>query len=98
MGRSFRSEARMARLSSQIDRKDAEFQQRLAHHRALADDLRAQLADKGLGGPERSRTKHTERGKLLPRERVRTLLDPGSPFLEISPLAANGLYDDAAPG
>src|SRR6056297_1420978 len=98
MGRSFRSEARMARLSSQIDRKDAEFQQRLAHHRALADDLRAQLSDKGLGGPERSRTKHTERGKLLPRERVRTLLDPGSPFLEISPLAAHELYDDAAPG
>ena len=88
----------MARLSSQIDRKDAEFQQRLAHHRALAEELRAQLADKGLGGPERSRTKHTERGKLLPRERVRALLDPGSPFLEISPLAANGLYDDAAPG
>ncbi|MEE4637725.1 MAG: carboxyl transferase domain-containing protein [Wenzhouxiangella sp.] len=88
----------MARLSSQIDRKDAEFQQRLTHHRALAEALRAQLADKGLGGPERSRTKHTERGKLLPRERVRALLDPGSPFLEISPLAANGLYDDAAPG
>ncbi|NDY96624.1 carboxyl transferase domain-containing protein [Wenzhouxiangella limi] len=88
----------MARLSSQIDRKNAEFQQRLAHHRALADELRAQLSDKGLGGPERSRTKHTERGKLLPRERVRALLDPGSPLLEISPLAANGLYDDAAPG
>ncbi|MEE4295169.1 MAG: carboxyl transferase domain-containing protein [Wenzhouxiangella sp.] len=88
----------MARLSSQIDRKDAEFQQRLAHHQALADALHAQLAEKGLGGPERSRTKHTERGKLLPRERVRALLDPGSPFLEISPLAANGLYDDAAPG
>jgi len=88
----------MARLSSQIDRKDAEFQQRLAHHRALAEELRAQLSDKGLGGPERSRTKHVERGKLLPRERVRALLDPGSPFLEISPLAANGLYDDDAPG
>ncbi|MFP4207134.1 MAG: carboxyl transferase domain-containing protein [Wenzhouxiangella sp.] len=88
----------MARLVSQIDRKDPEFQQRLAHHRALADDLRAHLADKGLGGPERSRAKHVERGKLLPRERVRVLLDPGSPFLEISPLAANGLYDDAAPG
>ena len=88
----------MARLSSQIDRKDAEFQQRLAHHRALAEELRAQLADKGLGGPERSRTKHTERGKLLPRERVRALLDPGSPFLEISPLAANGMYEGAAPG
>jgi 3-methylcrotonyl-CoA carboxylase beta subunit len=90
--------ARMARLVSHIDRKDPEFQQSLAHHRALADELRARLTETGLGGPERSRAKHTERGKLLPRERLRALLDPGSPFLEISPLAANGLYDDAAPG
>ena len=50
-----------------------------------------------LGGSEKSRERHVSRGKLLPRERVDTLLDPGSPFLEISPLAANGMYDDEAP-
>ena len=88
----------MARLETQINRKDADFTERLAHHRQLAEDLRARLSDNALGGPERARQKHLDRGKLLPRERVRTLLDPGSPFLEISPLAANGMYDDAAPG
>ena len=51
-----------------------------------------------LGGSEKSRERHVSRGKLLPRDRVDTLLDPGSPFLEISPLAANGLYDDECPG
>ena len=88
----------MARLDSHINRKDADFMQRSAHHRALAESLKARLTESAFGGPERARVKHTERGKLLPRERVRLLLDPGSPFLEISPLAANGLYDDAAPG
>src|SRR5690242_9772247 len=67
-------------------------------HRALVADLREQLAAAALGGSERSRARHVERGKLLPRERVDTLLDPGSPFLELSPLAAHGLYDGAAPG
>ncbi|TVQ36990.1 MAG: methylcrotonoyl-CoA carboxylase [Wenzhouxiangella sp.] len=88
----------MARLETHINRKDADFVERLAHHRQLAEDLRSRLSETGLGGPERARQKHLDRGKLLPRERVRTLLDPGSPFLEVSPLAANGLYDDAAPG
>ncbi len=50
-----------------------------------------------LGGGERARTRHTDRGKLLPRDRVDTLLDPGSPFLELSPLAAHGMYDGDAP-
>ena len=50
-----------------------------------------------LGGGERARQRHVDRGKLLPRERVDTLLDPGSPFLELSPLAAHGLYDGEAP-
>ena len=67
-------------------------------HAALVDDLRAKLAAVRLGGPERSRQRHVERGKLLPRERVDALLDPASPFLELSPLAALGMYDDAAPG
>ena len=55
----------------------------------------ARVAD---GGGEKARDKHTERGKLLPRDRITALLDPGSPFLEIAPLAAEGMYDDAAPG
>jgi 3-methylcrotonyl-CoA carboxylase beta subunit len=66
-------------------------------HTALADELRARLAETGRGGPERARLRHVERGKLLPRDRVDTLLDPGSPFLELSALAANGMYDDEAP-
>jgi 3-methylcrotonyl-CoA carboxylase beta subunit len=69
-----------------------------AAHRELVDDLRTRLAAVRLGGPERSRTRHVERGKLLPRDRVDALLDPSSPFLELSPLAAHGMYDDAAPG
>jgi 3-methylcrotonyl-CoA carboxylase beta subunit len=64
----------------------------------LAADLREQLARTSVGGPEKAREKHLSRGKLLPRERVERLLDPGTPFLELSPLAAHGMYDDAAPG
>ena len=65
--------------------------------RALVDDLRARLASAREGGSESARRKHTDRGKLLVRERVDRLLDPGSPFLELSPLAATGMYDDAVP-
>jgi 3-methylcrotonyl-CoA carboxylase beta subunit len=65
---------------------------------ALIGDLKAKRAEAALGGPERARQRHTGRGKLLPRQRVATLLDPGAPFLELSPLAANGLYDDAIHG
>jgi 3-methylcrotonyl-CoA carboxylase beta subunit len=68
-----------------------------AHHSALAAELAGQLARVALGGGERARERHVSRGKLLPRERVDALLDPGSPFLELSPLAAHGLYDDEAP-
>jgi len=60
----------------------------------LTDDLDKLRATVALGGPERSRERHVERGKLLPRDRVMQLLDPGTPFLELSPLAAHGLYDD----
>jgi 3-methylcrotonyl-CoA carboxylase beta subunit len=67
-------------------------------HEKLVAELQAKLAAAALGGPERARKRHVERGKLLPRDRVDTLLDPGSPFLELSPLAANGLYDDQCPG
>src|SRR5579871_4833622 len=59
----------------------------------LVAELRARMATASLGGDERSRKRHTERGKLLPRDRVERLVDPGSPFLELSPLAAFGMYD-----
>jgi acetyl-CoA carboxylase carboxyltransferase component len=68
---------------------------------ALVAELRerqARLAGRGAGGDDRSIARHRERGKLPVRERIDLLLDPGSPFLELSPLAANGLYDDEAPG
>ncbi|MGB4136937.1 MAG: carboxyl transferase domain-containing protein, partial [Microbacterium sp.] len=64
---------------------------------ALAADLRERLARASLGGPERSRERHIARGKLLPRDRVDRLLDEGSPFLEVSPLAADGMYGGEAP-
>ena len=63
----------------------------------LVDDLRHRLAVVRQGGSEAARTKHTDRGKLLVRDRVDRLLDPGSPFLELSPLAATGMYADAVP-
>jgi 3-methylcrotonyl-CoA carboxylase beta subunit len=65
---------------------------------SLVSDLRAKLAQAAQGGSAAAREKHVARGKLLPRERVETLLDPGAPFLELSPLAALGLYDDEVPG
>ena len=68
-----------------------------AAHAGLAADLAEQLALVARGGGDRARQRHVDRGKLLPRERVDALLDPGSPFLELSPLAAHGLYDGEAP-
>ncbi|GAA0267489.1 propionyl-CoA carboxylase subunit beta [Alteraurantiacibacter aestuarii] len=85
-------------LSTKLDVTSEESRQRARHNRALAEELRAKVAKAALGGSERSRERHTARGKLLPRERVERLLDPGSPFLEIGQLAAGGLYDDAVPG
>src|ERR1700737_5541180 len=67
-------------------------------HRALVAQLRGKLAAAALGGPERPRTPRVGRGKPLPRDRVDGLLDPGSPLLEIAPLAADGMYDDECPG
>ncbi|BCO35243.1 methylcrotonoyl-CoA carboxylase [Mycobacterium heckeshornense] len=67
-------------------------------HRALVAQLREKLAAAALGGPQRARERHVARGKLLPRDRVDGLLDPGSPFLEVAPLAADGMYDDECPG
>ena len=85
-------------LRSRADPASEGFQRNTAEHAALAAELRARLAAAGRGGPERARERHAARGKLLPRDRVDALADPGSPFLELSPLAANGMYGDEAPG
>lgn len=84
-------------LSSQIDSRSDEFADNRAAMLAQVDALRAKLAAVQAGGGEAACTKHSARGKLLPRERVDALLDPGSPFLELSALAADGQYDDQAP-
>jgi len=85
-------------IRSQLDTRSDEFRSNSGHARALVADLRDRVARIALGGDETARAKHVARGKLLPRERVRKLLDPGSPFLEIGQLAALGLYGDEAPG
>jgi 3-methylcrotonyl-CoA carboxylase beta subunit len=84
--------------ASTIDPGSAEFAANAARMRALAEELQARRAQAAEGGPQRARERHVSRGKLLPRERVIRLLDPGSPFLELSPLAAFGMYDDAIHG
>jgi 3-methylcrotonyl-CoA carboxylase beta subunit len=84
-------------IESQIDTRSSDYAANAESMRALVADLHAQLHRVALGGGDKARQKHTERGKLLPRERIRALLDSGSPFLELSPLAAHGMYDDQAP-
>jgi 3-methylcrotonyl-CoA carboxylase beta subunit len=84
-------------IKSQIDTRSTDYAANAAHLSGLVEDLRRRMAKAALGGGEKARAKHTERGKLLPRERIRALLDPGSPFLELSPLAAEEMYDGAAP-
>src|SRR5271165_251078 len=84
-------------LPTQISPKDPAAQANAAAMRALVEDLRAKLNVIEQGGGKRARDKHKARGKLLPRERIALLLDPGSPFLELSPLAAYEVYDEAVP-
>jgi 3-methylcrotonyl-CoA carboxylase beta subunit len=81
-----------------ISGNDKKAESNAAVNSELAAELRRRVAAAALGGPEAIRSRHTARGKLLPRERVDRLLDPGSPFLEIGQLAAYGLYEDQAPG
>jgi 3-methylcrotonyl-CoA carboxylase beta subunit len=88
----------MPRIESQIDTRSAEFEANAAQLRHVVDDLKKTVQITAAGGGEKARKKHTERGKLLPRERIRALLDPGSPFLELSALAAHGMYEGQAPG
>jgi 3-methylcrotonyl-CoA carboxylase beta subunit len=88
----------LAILSSAIDTGGAEFGANAERMRALTAELQARRAEAALGGPEKARERHIGRGKLLPRDRVMNLIDRGSPFLELSPLAAFGMYDDAIHG
>ncbi len=85
-------------LESNVDLTSPQAQARAKLNRALAAELRERVAKAALGGDQKSRDRHTGRGKLLPRDRVERLLDPGSPFLELGQLAANGLYNDEVPG
>ncbi|NCP19750.1 MAG: methylcrotonoyl-CoA carboxylase [Erythrobacter sp.] len=80
-------------LTSMLDREAPDAKARFDHNKALASELREKVAEAALGGSEKHRERHVSRGKLLPRERVERLLDPGSPFLEIGQLAANGMYE-----
>jgi 3-methylcrotonyl-CoA carboxylase beta subunit len=87
----------MPAIRSQLNPRSAEFRANAERMRTLVNDLRQQVARATLGGGAEARDKHVARGKLLPRERVRALLDPGSPFLEVGQLAAHGMYGDEAP-
>ena len=85
-------------LGTAIDRASAGFRANDRHNRALAERLRADVAQAALGGGERARERHVSRGKLLPRARVEALLDLGAPFLEVGQLAAHGVYGGEVPG
>lgn len=85
------------RLGTRADVHGEAYRANTLAHMGEVAELRRRLATAALGGGETARARHTARGKLLPRERVDALLDPGSPFLEVAPLAADGLYDGAAP-
>ncbi|MCO1339638.1 methylcrotonoyl-CoA carboxylase [Kocuria polaris] len=87
----------METLPTHVDPASAAFAANEAGQRALAAELRERLARAARGGPEKSRQRHLSRGKLLPRDRVDHLLDDGSPFLEVAPLAAEDMYDGEAP-
>ena len=84
----------MPALDTKLNARSADFQANALAMRALVADLNAQVARAQEGGGEAACAKHAGRGKLLPRERVQMLLDPGTPFLELSPLAALGMYPD----
>ena len=83
--------------STAIDPRSSEFQENSEAMRRLVEDLRARQATVAEGGGSRAVEKHLSRGKLLPRERVRRLLDPGTPFLELSALAAHEVYEEPIP-
>ena len=84
----------MGVIASKLDTRDAAYGENFAHWQARVAALKEVVAAVKLGGGERARKRHLDRGKLLPRDRIRSLVDPGSPFLELSQLAAHGVYDD----
>ena len=88
----------MTAIPTSVDTASKEFRANQAAMRALVAELETRRAKAAEGGPPRARERHLARGKLLPRERVTTLIDAGTPFLELSPLAAGGMYDDAIHG
>ena len=88
----------MAKIASKIDVRSKEYAENRAAMQRSVDDLKAVLQRNALGGSAAARDKHTRAGKLLARERITVLLDPGSPFLELSPLAAHGVYGEDLPG
>ena len=88
----------MVALASKVDPQAPAFRENAEHMQALLDDLHATIARVAEGGPLEARDKHRSRGKLLPRERIAALLDQGTSFLELSPLAALGMYNDEVPG
>ncbi len=88
----------MAVIKSQINTQSMPFKENAQVMEALIEDLHKKIAQNALGGSPQARQRHLDRDKLLPRERVERLLDPGTPFLELSPLAAYDLYDNEAPG
>src|ERR1700722_4503776 len=88
----------MAKLVSKLDVRSQEFAANGAAMQSLVDDLRLTLRRNAAGGSAAARDKHTKAGKLLARERIAALLDPGSPFLELSALAAQGVYGEELPG
>src|SRR4051794_1221593 len=88
----------MSVLTTKLDENGDTFRAYAGHNRALAAELRERVAEAALGGTETHRERHVARGKLLPRDRVGRLLDPGSPFLEIGQLAACDMYKGEVPG
>ena len=92
---------RVAVLTTRVDPNSEQARKNSAAMTALVEDLRARtraVSERGAAGDERSIARHRERGKLPVRARIEHMLDPGAPFLELSALAANGMYDDEAPG
>ena len=87
----------MAAWQSRINPSSAEFAANRSHMQQLTTELRELLEHIRRGGGEQAQARHLAWGKLLPRERIDALLDPGSPFLEISPLAAHGVYEEDVP-
>ena len=86
----------MDRLPTRVNRADSEYQMRKEHNLALISTLRERLDTASNGGGGKYVDRHRGRGKLLPRERIERIIDPGTAFLELSPLAAYGLYDGRA--